>query len=277
MENLFFGVVPGKIDFRDYKIRYKNIATAVNFPEQFELSLSRAKQQGMVGSCVAFSLSLVFEYFNNKETGTNTTMSTSYIYGNRRNSNWKKPGMRTREALKNACEYGDVSKDLMPKNIEVPNAITYFEENISELKEKGRVNCFKKFFKITSANAMKECLMNYGPILVVVKWYNNSQIDRQGILNFNVSKKNYNSQHCMVCYGWNKDGWKIQNSWGPGWGKLGRAILPFNTDFVEVWGIIDQENIKDKNLEIITPYNNSIAASIIKGVNSIANFITGRK
>lgn len=277
MKEFKIGVVPAKFDFRDYKIKYKGIATAANFPKQFELSMPKVKYQGQVGSCVAFSLSLLFEYFNKRETKTDITMSTSYIYGNRRNSTWKKPGMRVRDALKNGCEYGDVNKDLMPKNIEVPEAITYFEKEGLKLKEIGQINRIKKFFKITSVNAMKECLMNYGPILVIIKWYSNNVVDGQAVLKSGNNRKYYDGQHCMVCYGWNEKGWKIQNSWGIGWGKMGKAILPFDTNFVEVWGVIDQENLNDSNLEIITPCKNNTSALIAKGMNNIVNLILGRR
>ena len=277
MKEFKIGVVPAKFDFRDYKIKYKGIATAANFPKQFELSMPKVKYQDQVGSCVAFSLSLLFEYFNKRETKTDVTMSTSYIYGNRRNSTWKKPGMRVRDALKNGCEYGDVSKDLMPKNIEVPEAITYFEKEGLKLKEIGQINRIKKFFKITSANAMKECLMNYGPILVIIKWYSNNVVDGQAVLKSGNNKKYYDGQHCMVCYGWNEKGWKIQNSWGIGWGKMGKAILPFDTNFVEVWGVIDQENLNNSNLEIITPCKSNTSALIAKGMNNIVNLILGRR
>jgi hypothetical protein len=33
MKEFKIGVVPAKFDFRDYKIKYKGIATAANFPK----------------------------------------------------------------------------------------------------------------------------------------------------------------------------------------------------------------------------------------------------
>lgn len=277
MEKYGFGVAPAKFDLRDYKIKYKkNVATAGVFPKQFEVKMPKVKYQGQVGSCVAHSLSTVIEYFNMKETGTFTPMSTAYIYGNRRNSSWKKAGMRVRDALKNGCEYGDVTNDLMPNNVEVPEAISYFETEGLKLKSQGKVNSIKKFFKITSINAMKECLMNYGPVLVIIKWYSNSYVDGQVTLHLTNNEAYYDGQHCMVCYGWNEKGWKIQNSWGIGWGKFGKAILPFDTKFVEVWGVVDQENITDTNLKMITPYQNMISQKFAKGVNAILNTIFRR-
>lgn len=273
MEKIGFGVAPAKIDLRDYKIRYKGVATASNFPKEFSLKMPRVKYQGQVGSCVAHSLSTVIEYFNEVETQKDIEMSTAYIYGNRRNSSWKKEGMRVRDALKNACEYGDVPIEYMPKNMEIPDAITQFENCAKKLINVGKVNRIKKFFKITSESAMKKCLMSYGPILVIIKWYSNNYVDGRNILNITNNKKYYDGQHCMVCYGWNEEGWKIQNSWGLGWAKMGRTILPFNSNFVEVWGLVDEENIKEEDLELIKPYNTQASQLLAKGINSIINFI----
>ena len=50
----------------------------------------------------------------------------------------------------------------------------------------------------------------------------------------------------MVIYGWNEKGWLVQNSWGPLWGNKGTCILPFDTEFNSVWGVIDQESPMQK-------------------------------
>jgi C1A family cysteine protease len=62
----------------------------------------------------------------------------------------------------------------------------------------------------------------------------------------------------MVCYGWNQKGWMIQNSWGSTWGDLGRTIIPFNTKFVEVWGISDSKNTENDGLKIKKPYQSEL-------------------
>jgi hypothetical protein len=38
---------------------------------------------------------------------------------------------------------------------------------------------------------MKECLMNYGPILVIIKWYSNNIVDGQAVLKSGNNKKYY--------------------------------------------------------------------------------------
>lgn len=268
------GVAPAKFDLRDYRAKFKGVATAAQFPSVFELAMPNIKNQGLVGSCVAHSLATVIEYFDHNETGSVAPMSTGYIYGNRRNSAWKNSGMRVRDALKNATAYGDVEKVKFPQNVEVPDAIRLFEQKGDSLKEEGAVNRIATFFKLDSTSAIKQCLMTYGPVLVIVKWYDDNYL-KDGVLHITGNEAMANGQHCMVCYGWNSRGWKIQNSWGAAWGSLGRTILPFNTKFVEVWGIADEKNNKENKLKIVHPYATEIGQKFAKGINKIINKLRG--
>ena len=271
------GVAPAKFDLRDYRAKFKGVATARQFPAAFELPMPDVKNQGQVGSCVAHSIATVIEYFDRVETGNEEPMSTGYIYGNRRNSTWKDSGMRTREALKNATSYGDVLKEKFPQNIEVPEAIKIFNEIADEdLIKEGSVNRIANFFKLNTISSIKQCLMTYGPVLVIVKWYDDNYT-KDGVLYITGNSDKANGQHCMVCYGWDQRGWKIQNSWGNRWGTAGRTILPFNTKFVEVWGIADETNTKETNLKIIHPYKSHFGQKFAKGLNSLINLILGRK
>lgn len=270
------GVAPAKFDLRDYRAKFKGVATAAQFPAVFELPMPNVKNQGQVGSCVAHSIATVIEYFDNTETGGTEPMSTGYIYGNRRNSTWKDSGMRTREALKNATSYGDVQKVKFPQNVEVPEAIKLFEEKGDALIQEGSVNRIANFFKLNTVSSIKQCLMTYGPVLVIVKWYDDNYV-KDGILHITGNSAKADGQHCMVCYGWDQRGWKIQNSWGSHWGASGRTILPFNTKFVEVWGIADEDNSKETNLKIIHPYNSQFGQKFAKGLNKLINLILGRK
>ncbi len=274
-QELKFGVAPAKFDIRDFKLKFnRGVAGAPVFPLEFELKMPRCKYQGQVGSCVAHSLTTIMEYFNMQESGIEHPMSVGYIYGNRRNSSWKQAGMRVRDALKNACEYGNIGEELLPEKYEVPKAIQYFEKEGAKYKEQGKPNRIKKYFKITSASAIKECIMQNGPVLIIMDWYGQNSWSYLNIVKL-VNKGN-RERHCMVCYGWNKDGWLIQNSWGIAWGRRGRAILPFSAKFVEVWAVIDETNIS-RNLKAVEPCSGAITSKFAKGINAILNFITGRK
>ena len=72
----------------------------------------------------------------------------------------------------------------------------------------------------------------------------------------------------MVIYGWNKDGWKILNSWGS-WNKTGTAILPYGFAIREAYGVTD--DILDKRDDIIKPYNSKFKKFIAKIINFFLN------
>ena len=68
----------------------------------------------------------------------------------------------------------------------------------------------------------------------------------------------------MVIYGWNKQGWKIQNSWGTSWGNQGRAILPYDTKLSEAYGVIDDiyEGATDARIQQLESMNTELTARI---------------
>jgi C1A family cysteine protease len=71
-----------------------------------------------------------------------------------------------------------------------------------------------------------------------------------GVIEFDETS-NYGG-HAIMVYGWNKEGWLCQNSWGKFWGKDGTFIQKYNPGFREVWSFVDA-----KNSDIIAPINNN--------------------
>ena len=268
-----FGALPRRIDVRDYKLR-KSTLTNESFPEEFILDHPGIKNQGAVGSCVAHAISEVVEFFNCLQEGTEIEMSTGFIYGNRRNSLNKKMGMYIREALHNVCKYGDVYKSDFKENVEVPEAIEVFESKFDSLKEKALPNRFSSYFRLTSAVDIKRALMNYGPVVFALTWREGIYVDTNGILQINPKAKK-DSGHCMLIYGWNKDGWLIQNSWGKYWGNKGCAILPYNAKLDEAWGVTDE--IVDGKGDVKKPYNTTFLRWIAKVFNWICNLFRRKK
>ena len=266
------GVAPAKIDIRDYKGKVRDVACSARLPEKYELATVPVKDQGIVGSCVAHAISSLIEYFEQKESKKYTRLSTDYIYGNRRGSMWKSTGMRVRDAMKNVCEYGDVEYRVMSGNHEVPVAISEFENNVLRYYPvPAKEKCPKRYFRLQSANAIKLCLMSYGPVVFCMDWRDDNAV-KNGVLK--IGKKKVSGSHCMLIYGWNKDGWLIQNSWGRTWGESGRAVLPYDVKF-EAWGVEDQKN-KDATLKVVEPYKSQIGKTFAKVVNDVANFLLKR-
>lgn len=229
------GAICSPKDVRDHKA----VCTSfLRLPEEYECYIGEVKNQGQVGSCVAHSLAEVIEVFNHNQENNNTIMSTGYIYGNRRDSDHKETGMIMRDALKAVTNYGTTEYEMFPYNIEVPEAIKKFEDNEVRLSLHGYSNKISSYYSIISDSILKASLYNGDCVIFSMPWYDDIEV-KNGILTTSQDKDKIGGYHCMVIYGWCKDGWLVQNSWGTGWGNKGRVILPYNIKRTETWGIKD--------------------------------------
>ena len=210
-ENFKFvtGALFSPVDVRDYRLAC--VSNESEFPEEFELKMPKVKNQKNINSCVAHSVALTVEYFNILQHNDDARMSTDYIYGNRTNMYYNGAGMYTRKAVANTCKYGDVLESDFPGNTEVPDVINNFEENKYSLYDKGTPYRFSSYYSVKNTNEIKTALMTNGPVIFAMPWYDDIKVE-DGIIH--TSQKGNPGGHCMVIYGWNKDGWLIQNSWG---------------------------------------------------------------
>lgn len=85
----------------------------------------------------------------------------------------------------------------------------------------------------------------------------------------------------MVIYGWNEQGWLVQNSWGKHWGANGRFTLPYNIPRKETWGVTDAKSTT--LVEIKKPFKSKLGAWCAKIIHKIISWgynisynITGR-
>ena len=264
-ENFVFGALFSKPDVRDYTAK----STLSEVPTSFELDMPKVKSQGSVGSCVAHSLSTVVEYFNQKETGEYKEMSTGYIYGNRRFMLHKGKGMYTRDAVRTVAKYGDVPNEYFPVNIEVPDAIEKFEAEVDKIEPIGYHFKFAQYFKLKDELAIKTSIMENGPVIFSMYWFDDIKV-KNGVMQTECVKTKKTGGHCMVIYGWNETGWKVQNSWGANWGDCGSVVIPYNVPFKEVWGIKDAE--ATSSLVLNKPFKTKTGESIAKILNYIIAF-----
>lgn len=258
-----YGAIFSGIDVRDYKMVCA--ATAHDFPDEFELPHGRIKDQGDVGSCVSHALSSIIEYYNKKQTGDDDEMSICYIYGNRRNSEHDGPGMIMRDALDTVKHYGDVPKKYFPYNIETPDAIKLYESVADKLYDVGRPNRISEYCRVDTVAAAKTALMAGTPLLMAMEWYEDMEVI-DGVLHTNYS--GYGGGHCMFIYGWDKRGWKIQNSWSEDWGDHGTFVLPYELGVEECWAVMD-DIIED--VVIKKPFSSKTGKFVAKIINRICN------
>ena len=247
-------------------VMYDDYVYCAEVPTYHTLITRRNKCILLSGNCVAHSIATVIEYFNNLQQNNNEEMSVGYIYGNRINATNTGPGMYTREAIANACKYGDVVKKLFPYNEETPEIIDKFNAQSEELFSKGQPNRFTSYYRLYTNDEIKTSLMQNGPVIFAMKWYDDIKVV-DGVIT--TSQKADGGGHCMVIYGWNEQGWKIQNSWGSRWSNGGRAILPYNIKIREAWGIIDTLTHTETN--VVKPYNSKVGSMFAKILNLLIN------
>lgn len=269
-----FGAIESKIDVRDYQVACA-AAPNVELPEAFELNMRAVKNQLAVSSCVAHALAAVVEYFNFMQEKTDTTMSTEFIYGNRINHTYTDKGMIIRDALENLRKYGTCPNSSMPGNIEVPEAIRRFNQDALGVIPAAYPNRITNYCSLYKKNDMKLWLMTKGPIVFSVKWYENYWLTVNNELHFD-EKSEPSGCHCMVIYGWNKEGWLFQNSWGNTWGDGGRAVYPYDATIREAWGVEDtcystyKDDLVMQLKDQINELNTALAAASLKVDNDQA-------
>lgn len=240
-----FGAIPSPRDVRDY--RGVCAVSADAFPDEFELSMPKVKNQGQVGSCVAHSLASTIEYFNAVQGDSADEISPGFIYGNRAENDYTGVGLIVAQALNRVTKCGSVSTKVFNKHVEVPEMQEIVKSKIMELLPEAFPNRITSYFRLYDDASIKASLMQNGPVVFAMNWFEDIKVVN-GVLT--TEAKSSKSSHAMVIYGWNEKGWKIQNSWGVFWGTGGRAILPYSVPRFETWGIIDTYSEATKNKKI---------------------------
>lgn len=263
-QNGLLGAISSNPDLRDYKINKRSLKT--EFPESFKLDMPAVKNQGSVCACVANSIALVAEYYCQKQYQEDEKISRGYIYGNREAplSSTNK-GMVTRYAIANFCSDGAPFEYEFPFYFEMPEIAQMVDIKKKDLQESAQRFHFTSYLKVSTEKEIKTALMSGMPIILTVKWYDDMKV-KDGIITSSLSGE-YGG-HAIVLYGWNKDGWLIQNSWGRLWGDKGTATYPYDYPFKEAFAIVDTD---DSPIEIKKPFSakNKLARWFIRLLNKI--------
>lgn len=254
------GALRSEVDIRDYKFKQAKFMAAV-YPETYECpNKMRVRDQGSVGSCVAYSSSSILEYHYGE------TMSTNFIYGiHKKLFNSDGPGMFPREACKIIRSYGDPTYKSCPGNDEVPEAYkiaetAYYSPLVMNEASRYRISSYAR---VSSINDIKYALMHYGPVLGAVIWFSDNKLSPTNVL---LKGTFMDGGHAIVIKGWNSEGWVCQNSWGTGYGDKGTFILPYSYGLFEAYSLIPGTPDED---DIVKP---SICNWLSKIVNAVINF-----
>ena len=226
MEHKINGSLPSPTDLRDFRV--SNSVTRVELPKEFRLNNYDIKNQGNVNSCVAHTLSSMLERSGYK-------FSTGWIYGYRPDGYYQGEGMYPREALNTLLKKGAVKKEDFDYNIEMNDAKTLVDNNIDKLEALADNYHITSYARLYTEKEIKSWMFihNIGiPIAIATE---DIKLDKDNIIQI---PANYpNSGHAMLIVGWNETGFIVQNSWGKNWGDNGYAILPYEYEIREAWGV----------------------------------------
>ena len=262
-----FGCNVSKYDSRDYTLK-SDVVSKSDLPEEFILPVEdlRIKNQMNVSSCVAHATSSILEYHSNPRQ----KLSTNFIYGIQKALfNRETEGMCLRDACKIAADYGDMLEEDCPGNTEIPKCYSIAENAIVDEDKALKASEYRisKYFLCLTNNDIKYALYKHGPVLASIKWYKTYKVDTKGFL---VGENNGDyGGHAVMVYGYNKDGFLCQNSWGKPWGKGGRFILPYNIKFTEARGMVDWNGTD----ELKEPSTSGFWNIIYKLFNGLVNIV----
>lgn len=263
-----YGCRPPKTDVRDYRIARGSIS---QLPKEYQLNVDnlKVKNQGSVNSCVAHATASIIEY-HEKDTLLEK-MSTNYIYGNQRKVfGYDGMGMYLRDACKFVQKYGDLPLKDAPGNYEVPRCWDMAETLLEDenLVNKALHYNFKTYYAVKSDTEIKYAIINDGPVLASIKWYNDYELESGVLVGEKTGESGY---HAVMIYGWNETGFLCQNSWGNSWGENGRFILPYSIGVAEAFGIQDAIDEKEET-KLETKSTNIFFNFVYKLINLIINF-----
>lgn len=233
-----FGAIPSPHDYRDYPVA-KVIPMGI-YPEEYIPPLTKIKNQGSVGACVAYSLSTIKEYQERKEReqqgrNTYTQYSANFIYGNRADDDYQGEGMIPRQALKQLQEYGVCEEELMPGIWNYPAQKKLFNETVYKAALPQRI---KTYAAINTIEEVKNAIYFNGPVLICFQIYE-SFCNCTGDLPLPKPGEKVLGYHAVAVIGYTKDRLIIQNSWGESWGKGGICYMPLNYPINEKWAVTD--------------------------------------
>ena len=221
MKNHGFGALVEPRPVRDYKY---DLATGyqprTDLPPEYTIDADRLPpihDQGRTGMCVAFAMCEIAEC----EAKNENHFSPAWNYGRKESrGEYTGEGLFVSRALDGVVKIGFVPGHYFPFSVDVPDVLKYAAERddllaVGERQKPAAYVAFEYAYKDKLWDCARSALVDYAcPILLLVPDY-------------------FGGGHAVMAYGYvDRDGeryFKIQNSWGPSWGKGGRGEIPLYT------------------------------------------------
>lgn len=251
------GAIPSPPDVRDYTVR----TIRGTYPRELLLDIPKHYDQ-KANTCVPQTLRLIYQLAYGVDFGVN------YVYAGGRSGTYY--GMYPAEAMNFLVKAGDARLADDPYELEVPEAIAYYNQHKGEIGPKAAFYDGCIWAAARSEAQIKEALCavhklaegEHLPVSVTLG-VESYDPDSRGVWRCREGRLGY---HQVLVKGWKvvdgKEMAVIHNSWGTGWGKKGDAYVPWE-DVTILGGYVvipkaveqmEESPIIRRTLRLKTPY-----------------------
>lgn len=249
------GCIPDPLDSRDYLLS-AYYPLAIEVPRKFSLrpKMTPVKNQGGLGSCVAFGVSAIKEYYDSAEYSKTVDLSEQYLYEECKKIDGfpNESGTTPRAAMIVLSKKGECEESYFP----------YEERYPAVNPPKPGADANAELYKIATYASVdggipgiKQALFQNGPISIAAQIYDSFYVSRDNGGFVPAPSGALHGGHCMCAIGYDDDltwnGYKgfleIRNSWGPTWGDQGNVWIPYTVynsiQLSGTWSMVDTTNI----------------------------------
>lgn len=240
MMSYTFGAKRDHYDSRDWN--YQTMSHVIkdykDLPKKYHVpNLLPVKNQGSLGTCVAFSLSACKEYQEGIDNPLikHEEFSPMSLYMRRKPKG--DSGMYPRNALKLLQEHGMcLEAKFQTSRNTIPN-------DFPQGAEKEALNYrIKGYARVKTINEAKRALVEQGPLLISFPVYSDASFPHFWKTSIKNSRPSFG--HAVAVVGYDEKGFILRNSWGASWNGNGHVCYPFEEWGVhwDLWSLVDEEH-----------------------------------
>lgn len=240
------GSLPNPPDERDFLLANYLAPQPIPPMVSYKDLMTPVKNQGKLGSCVAFGTSAVKEFFDMREFGILIDLSEQWLYGEcKKTDGLNEEGTFPRAAMEVLLKQGVPEEKFQPYEGVYPprnNALSGYIDNADIYK-------IQAYATITGGlQGLKEALALNGPVGIAISVYSSFyETTGDGMVPAPKGPQEGGHMMCAVGYDDTKQILIIKNSWGVNWGDKGYGYIPYTVWSeigVEAMSLVDKSNLK---------------------------------